>query len=42
MENKTLEVLNNINTKEFQECFQQRRKRRYKSIESKEEYFEGD
>ena len=39
---KTLEVLNNISTKEFQKCFQHWEKRWYKCIESKEEYFEGD
>jgi len=39
---KTLEVLNNINTEEFQKCFQQWEKRWYKCIESKGEYFDGD
>ena len=39
---KTLEVLNNISTEEFQKCFQQWEKRRHKCIESKGEYFEGD
>ena len=38
---KTLEVLNNISTEEFQKCLQQWEKR-YKCIESKGEYFEGD
>jgi hypothetical protein len=33
---------NNINTEEFQKCFQQWEKVRFKCIESKEEYFEGD
>jgi len=39
---KTLGVLNNISTEEFQKCFQQWEKNWYKCIESKEEYFEGD
>ena len=39
---KTLEVLKNISTEEFQKCFQQREKRWYKCIESKGGYFEGD
>jgi len=39
---KTLEVLNNISTEEFQKCFQQWEKRWYNCIESKGEYFEGD
>jgi len=39
---KTLQVLNNISTKEFQKCFQQWQKRWYKCIEPKGEYFEGD
>ena len=39
---KTLEVLNNISTEEFQKCFQQWEKRWYKWIEWKGEYFEGD
>ena len=39
---KTLEVLNNINTEEFQKCFQHWEKRWYKCIESKGDYFEGD
>ena len=39
---KTLEVLNNISTEEFQKCFQQWEKHWYKCIESKGEYFEGD
>jgi len=39
---KTLEVLKNISTEEFQKCFQQWEKRWYKCIESKGEYFEGD
>jgi len=39
---KTLEVLNNIRTEEFQKYFQQWGKRWYKCIESKGEYFEGD
>jgi len=34
---KTLEVLNNISTEEFQKCFQQWEKHRYKCIESKGE-----
>ena len=38
---KTLEVLNNISTKEFRKCFQQGEKW-YKCIESKGEHFEGD
>jgi hypothetical protein len=40
---KTLEVLNNISTEEFQKCFQQWEKKHwYKCIESKGEYVEGD
>jgi len=39
---KTLEVLNNIGTEEFQKCFQQREKCWHKCIESNGEYFEGD
>ena len=39
---KTLEVLNNISTEEFQKCFQQWEKRWHKRIESKGQYFEGD
>ena len=39
---KTLEVLNNIRTEEFQKRFQQWEKRWYKCTESKGEYFEGD
>ena len=39
---KTLEVLNNISTEEFQKCFQQWEKRWHKCTESKGEYFEGD
>ena len=39
---KTLVVLNNISTEEFQKCFQQWEKRAYKCIESEGEYFEGD
>jgi len=39
---KTLEVLKNISTEEFQKCFQQWEKRWYKCIESKGGYFEGD
>ena len=39
---KTLEVLNNISTEEFQKFFQQWEKRWYKCIESKGEYCEGD
>jgi len=39
---KTVEVLNNISTEEFQKCFQQWEKRWHKCIESKAEYFEGD
>jgi len=39
---KTLEVLNNISTEEFQKYFQQWKKRWYKCVESKGEYFEGD
>jgi len=39
---KTLEVLNNITTEEFQKCFSSGEKRWYKCIESKGEYFEGD
>jgi len=35
---KTLEVLNNISTEEFQKCFQQWEKRWYKCIKSKGEY----
>jgi len=42
VKNKTLEVLNNISTEEFQKCFQQWEKCWYKCIESKTEYFEGD
>ena len=42
LKEKTLEVLNNISTEEFQKCFQQWEKRWYKCIESKREYFEGD
>ena len=42
MKKKTLEVLNNINTAEFQKCFQQWKKRWHKCVESKGEYFEGD
>ena len=42
MKKKTLEVLNNISTEEFQKCFQQWEIRWYKCIESKGEYFEGD
>ena len=34
---KTLEVLNNVSTEEFQKCFQQLEKRWYKCIESKRE-----
>jgi len=39
---KTLKVLNNTSTEEFQKCFQQWEKRCYKCIKSKGEYFEGD
>jgi len=39
---KTLEVLKNISTEEFQKCFQQWEKCWCKCIESKGEYFEGD
>jgi len=39
---KTLEVLNNISSEEFQKCFQQWEKCWHKCIESKGEYFEGD
>jgi len=39
---KTLEVLNNYSTEEFQKCFQQWEKRWYKCTESKGQYFEGD
>jgi len=39
---KTLEVLNNISTEEFQKCFQQWEKHWFTCIESKGEYFEGD
>ena len=39
---KTLEVLNNISTEEFQKCFQQWEKHWYKCIELKGEYSEGD
>jgi len=39
---KTLEVLNNISTGEFQKWFQQWEKRWHKCIELREEYFEGD
>ena len=42
LKKKTLEVLNNISTEEFQKCFQQWEKRWYKCIESKGQYFEGD
>ena len=42
VKNRTLEVLNNISTEEFQKCFQQWEKRWYKCIELKGEYFEGD
>jgi len=42
VKNKILEVLNNISTAEFQKCFQQCEKRRYKCTESKGKYFEGD
>jgi len=38
---KTLEVLNNISTEEFQKCFQQWEKRWYMCIDSKGEYSEG-
>ena len=41
-EKKTLEVLNNISTEEFQKSLQQWEKRWYKCIESKGEHFEGD
>jgi hypothetical protein len=39
---KTLEVLNNISTEEFQKCFQQWEKCLYKCIKSKGKYFKGD
>ena len=39
---KTLEVLNNVSTEEFQKCFQQWEKRWYKCIESKGEHFGED
>ena len=39
---KTLDVLNNISTEEFQKCFQQWEKCWYKCMESKEECFEAD
>jgi len=39
---KTLEVLNNISTEEFQKCFQQWEKCWHKCIKSKAEYFEED
>jgi hypothetical protein len=39
---KTLEVLDNMSTEEFQKRFQQWEKRWYDCIEAKEEYFEGD
>ena len=39
---KTVDVLKNISTEEFQKCFQQWEKRWCKCIESKGEYFEGD
>ena len=39
---KTLEVLNNISTEEFQKCFQHWKERWYKCIEAQGEYFEGD
>jgi hypothetical protein len=39
---KSLEVLNNISTEEFQKCFQQWEKRWYKCVEAEGEYFEGD
>jgi len=39
---KTLEVLNNIGTEEFQKYFQQWEKRWYKCIQLKGEYFEED
>jgi hypothetical protein len=42
MKKKTLEVLKNMSTEEFQTCFQQWEKRWYYCIESKGEYFEGD
>jgi len=41
VKNKTLEVLNNISTEEFQKCFWQWEKRWYKCIESNGEYFVG-
>jgi len=42
MKKKTLEVVNNISTEEFQKWFQQWEKSWYKCIESKVEYLEGD
>jgi len=39
---KTLEVLNNISTEDFQKYIQQWEKHWYKCIKSKGEYFEGD
>ena len=39
---KTLEVLNNISTEEFQKYLQPWEQRWHKCIESKGEYFEGD
>jgi hypothetical protein len=42
VKNKTLEVLNNISTEEFQKCFHQWEKCCYKCIEAKGEYFERD
>jgi len=38
---KTLEVLNNISTEEFQKCFQQWERCWYKCVESKGKYFDG-
>jgi len=42
VEKKTLEVLNNISTEEFQKCFQQWEKCWYKCIKLKGDCFEGD
>ena len=41
VEKKTLDMLNNISTEEFQKCFWQWEKCWYGCIESKGEYFEG-
>jgi len=39
---KTLKVLNNFSSEDFQKCFQQWKKRWCKCMESKGVYFEGD